>query len=83
MRPAFALLASVLFLSGCGRQPAPVDPQCAALVEKILKCDPTAPASMRSEPEKHCPTNRLACAQKDVSSPAGCGPFMGCLYDGP
>jgi hypothetical protein len=62
MTPArAALLLAVLFL-GCARKP--VDPACAALVEKILKCDPTAPPSMRSEPEKFCPESRLACAKR-------------------
>ncbi len=79
---ALALVAAILATTGCSRKPAAVDPDCVAFVEKILKCDPSAPPSMRAEPEKFCPANRRSCGSKDVSTPAGCGQFMGCLYDG-
>ena len=71
-----------LLAAGCSPKAAAVDPECAALVEKILKCDPSAPPSMRSDPGKFCPANRRSCAGKDVGTPEGCGRFMGCLYDG-
>jgi hypothetical protein len=79
---AAVLVVAVVVAAGCSRKDAPVDPDCVAFVEKILKCDPSAPASMRDEPEKHCPAARRSCGAKDVSTPAGCAAFMGCLYDG-
>lgn len=79
---ALVLVVELLATMGCSQKAAAVDPECVTLVEKILKCDPSAPPSMRSEPEKFCPPSRLPCARKDVTTPAGCGQFMGCLYDG-
>jgi hypothetical protein len=79
---AFFLIISLVAATGCGKKTTPVDPDCTILVEKILKCDPTAPPSMRSDPEKFCPPSRKPCASHDVSTPAGCAQFMGCLYDG-
>lgn len=79
---ALFLVVGALVTPGCSRKAAGVDPDCAAFVEKILKCDPSAPPAMRAEPEKFCPSNRRSCGSKDVSTPAGCGQFMECLYDG-
>jgi hypothetical protein len=78
---AFLLAVALLVTAGCSRVVAP-DPECVTLVEKILRCDPTAPPWMRSDPAKFCPPNRRSCAAKDVSTPAGCGQLMACLYDG-
>jgi hypothetical protein len=81
-RAALFLIAGLLAAAGCSRKAPAVDPDCVTLVEKILKCDSTALPSMRSDPEKFCPPSRKSCAGKDVSTPAGCARFMGCLYDG-
>jgi hypothetical protein len=76
------MLAIFVLATGC-RKNAPPDPKCVAFVEKILHCDPSAPSTLRQEPERYCPENRRACGEIDTSTQAGCNRFEGCLYDGP
>jgi hypothetical protein len=76
------LLALLALGTACREKRAP-DPECQVMIGKVLQCDPTAPPSLRDEPEKACPATRMACAKIDTTTAAGCAKFMGCLYDGP
>lgn len=67
--------------SACATRPAP-SPQCRALVDKIVLCDPTVRGVPRSTLERQCVPSRLHCAELDTSTPEGCNRFIGCLYDG-
>jgi hypothetical protein len=81
LRRSSSLLAAIV-LAGCTRS-APPDPQCAEFVEKVLRCDPSAPATMRQDPARWCAQSRMECARIDTTVDAGCTRFVGCLYDGP
>lgn len=79
-------LAGILLSSAAcgGCRDAPVDPACAALVEKLDRCDATAkdmPTWYRRDLERHCGKAQKACAALDASTPAGCSAFIGCLYE--
>lgn len=53
---------------------------CETVIDKILVCDPSAAGVPRATLALQCAGTQPSCVAMDVSTPAGCAAFMGCLY---
>lgn len=53
---------------------------CETVIDKILICDPSAAGAPRATLALQCAGTQASCVGMDVSTPAGCAAFMGCLY---
>lgn len=53
---------------------------CETVIDEILICDPSAASVRRATLAIQCSGTSPACVGMDVTTPAGCAAFMGCLY---
>lgn len=53
---------------------------CGTVIAKVQVCDPSAAGAPRFVLALQCPGTQPSCVAMDVSTPAGCAAFMGCLY---